>query len=58
MYFPVLDTEITDMSLSWPCKGYFKNSYPKELLGSWDDMSDNYGGAQGIDEVLVVWVEE
>ena len=32
-------------------------SYPKELLSSRDDVPDDDGCAEGIDDVLVVWVE-
>lgn len=106
MYLPVLDTVITEMSLSWPYKTQlnhassknanlfsqkglnreasskacpFKPSlieeiwgilllhlvheltvrtYPEELLSSGDDVSDDDGGAERVDDVLVVRVQD
>lgn len=33
-------------------------TYSKELLGSWNDVSDYDGGTQRIYDVLVVWMED
>jgi hypothetical protein len=33
-------------------------TYPEELLSSGDDVSDNDGSAEGIDDVLIVWVKD
>ena len=34
-----------------------KDTYPEELLSTRDDVSDDEGRTQGINNVLVVWVE-
>ena len=64
MYFPVLATTITEMSLSWPYtkQGWEaeyegEGTYSEELLGSRDDVSHDEGGSQGVDNMFVVWME-
>jgi len=33
-------------------------TYPEELLSSGDDVSDDDGCAERVDDVLVVWVKD
>ena len=67
----MFDTEITEMSLSWPYRAVkihtssFSSrsasegvTYSEELLRSGDDVSHYDGRAQGVDDVLVVGVQQ
>ena len=50
---------MTDMSLSWPYEVTGRGGYyPEEVLGPGDDVPHHDGRAEGVDHVLVVWVED
>jgi len=54
---PVLETEITDISLSCPySNGNLQKygGYPEKLLRSGDNVSNHDGGPQRINNMLVV----
>jgi len=56
----VFDTVITEMSLSWPYTCVSARhcvTYSQELLTSGNNVSNHESGSQGVDDVLVVWVE-
>ena len=63
MYFPDLETYITEMSLSCPyitidvSEWGASVTYPEELLSSGDDVSNNESGAKRQDDVLVIGME-
>ena len=46
------------MSLKELKLGFKSCTYPEELLGAGNNVSDDNGGTEGVDDVLIVGVED